>query len=340
MPSAPVRIPARVDGSGQGLVGGAALGERGAVVDGGTNERMAERDLRAEDKQPVRFRGISGAVIDAQAARRPPEQPGVLEALGSREQQQTLGVSRQGPNLPQEALLEPAAQGQGFGEDILAGELARGQFAPNLDQRQGVAPGFGHDAITDVVSQRPGGDDGQKLPGVGVGQTAEAQLGQAVEDRAAAARLTHGEQKSDPVRIKPAGDEGEDLSRLLIQPLGVVDDAQNRMLFRRMREQGQRGEPDQKTVRRVAGDQSERRSEGVTLRLRKIPKVRKERNEQLVEGGEAELDLRLDPHLPNDPEVRGCGGHVLEQSGLADAGLAPDDERLAHAAPNGSQQGV
>jgi hypothetical protein len=29
------------------------------------------------------------------------------------------------------------------------------------------------------------------------------------------------------------------------------------------------------------------------------------------------------------------GGHVPEQRGLADAGLAPDDERLAHAVPNG-----
>lgn len=186
-----------------------------------------------------------------------------------------------------------------------------------------------------MVSERSGRDGSEKPPGVGYRQAAQAQFGQAVEDGACAAGFTHGKQKSDPVRVKPAGDEGEDLGRLLVEPLSVVDDAQDELPFGRLREHGQRGQADQESVGRVAGEQPERRSQGVALRLRQALQVRQERNEQLVQGGEAELDLRLDPHLPDDPEVRGRGGHVPEQRGLADAGLAPDDERLAHAAPNG-----
>src|SRR5271165_215652 len=131
-------------------------------------------------------------------------------------------------------------------------------------------------------------------------------------------------------------DEGQDLGRLLIEPLGIVDDTQDRDFSSRMSEQGQGGEANQEAIGRSTGDQSERRTEGITLRFWKAPKIRQRRNQQLVEGRETELDLRLDPREPSDLEAGSARGNVFKQGGLADAGLTPDDKRSAHPPPNGT----
>ena len=54
-----------------------------------------------------------------------------------------------------------------------------------------------------------------------------------------------------------------------------------------------------------------------------------QRQTQLVQTSEGQLHLGLDARCPGDAASLGLVGQVVEQSGLADAGLATNDEDLA-----------
>jgi hypothetical protein len=59
-----------------------------------------------------------------------------------------------------------------------------------------------------------------------------------------------------------------------------------------------------------------------------------------VDGGETQGLLRLHRDGPDDLQVRGPLDGVVEQRGLADAGLAPEDQRTAHAGADAIEQRV
>ena len=83
------------------------------------------------------------------------------------------------------------------------------------------------------------------------------------------AGLARGEHDADRLRQQAAGDERERQRRRVIQPLRVVDDAQQRTLLGRLRDQAQHRQPDQEPIRRGAGAQAEDDLERVALRRRK-----------------------------------------------------------------------
>ena len=58
------------------------------------------------------------------------------------------------------------------------------------------------------------------------------------------------------------------------------------------------------------------------------------REQQLVQAREGELRLRLDPDSAQYPKAPGVVGRVLEQGGLADPRVAPQDQRPAVAVPD------
>ena len=58
-----------------------------------------------------------------------------------------------------------------------------------------------------------------------------------------------GADDRDPLGEEAAGDEPEDLLRRLVEPVRVVDDADERLLLGDLGEERQRGEPDQEPVR-------------------------------------------------------------------------------------------
>jgi hypothetical protein len=63
-------------------------------------------------------------------------------------------------------------------------------------------------------------------------------------------RIPHGEQHADGISTEAARDEGEHPGRFLVEPLGVVNHAQQRLRRGRAGQQGQRGVPgrDEKLV--------------------------------------------------------------------------------------------
>ena len=92
----------------------------------------------------------------------------------------------------------------------------------------------------------------QQRARVAVAEPVDPELGQPAEDVVAHARARR-EHERDPLGEEPARDETEDLRRRVVEPLRVVDDADERLLLGDLGEQRQRGEPHQEAVGRRAG---------------------------------------------------------------------------------------
>ena len=84
--------------------------------------------------------------------------------------------------------------------------------------------------------------------GISVGEPLDAQLGEALELRCRAG-LTNREEHDDGLRLQPACGDGEHLGRRLVEPLGVLDDAQERLLLGGVGQEAEDGETDEKAIR-------------------------------------------------------------------------------------------
>ena len=106
---------------------------------------------------------------------------------------------------------------------------------------------------------------------------------------------------------EPAGDERQDLRRRLIEPLGVVDDADERLLLGDVGEQRQRREPDQEAVWRGALAQPEHRRQRAALGRRQPLEVIEHGRTELMQPAVGQLHLRLDTHRSGEAHSRGRG---------------------------------
>jgi hypothetical protein len=122
--------------------------------------------------------------------------------------------------------------------------------------------------------------------------------------------------------------------------LGVVDQAQQRLLGPDLGQQAQRGEGDEEAVGSRTEGQAERDAEGGLLRLGKLREAAEQRRAELVQCRERQLHLGLDSGDAGDPEPRRLPSAVLQDGRLADAGLAANDEDRALASPDILQQPI
>ena len=102
------------------------------------------------------------------------------------------------------------------------------------------------------------------------------------------------EHDRDRLGEQPARDEPEHLRGGLVEPLEVVDDAQQRLLLGDLRQQAERGQADEEAVGRRAGREAERDPQRVLLRLRERVEAVEQRRAELMQPGERQLHLGLD----------------------------------------------
>ena len=81
-----------------------------------------------------------------------------------------------------------------------------------------------------------------------------------------AGRLAHGEHQPDRLRPQTARHERQRLRRRAVEPLRIVDDADQRPLLRRVGQQAQDRQADEEAIRGVALAQTERGAERLALR--------------------------------------------------------------------------
>ena len=147
--------------------------------------------------------------------------------------------------------------------------------------------------------------------------------GRSIEGSSVLDRRTHRDQQADAIGVKTTGHETQRVCALVVQPLRVIDDDQQRATGRRRGgEEREHCEADEEWVRRAVIADAERGVQGPGLRRRQGLEPVEERGEQLVQCGEPESHLRLDAHEAHDVEVRDRRRHGVHQARLPDPGLA------------------
>ena len=142
------------------------------------------------------------------------------------------------------------------------------------------------------------------------------------------------EDQPDRVGGQPPGHEPQRLRRRLVQPLLVVDQADQRSFPGHLREQAQHGQPDQEPVRRRPGGQAERDPQRILLRHRQVPGAAQHRRAQLMQAREGQLHLRLHARRARHPAPARLPGHIVQQHRLAHARVAAHHQRPALATPD------
>ena len=219
--------------------------------------------------------------------------------------------------------LTPAELAGGFG-------LPGAQPERQLQQRQRVAARLGDDQVADPRIQRPGQRLLQQRPRVVVLQPADFQLGQPGQVRA---RIAGCEDQPDRVGRQPPRREPQRLRRCVIQPLLVIDQADQRPLHIHLRQQALHGQPDQEPVWRRPGSQPERGPQRLPLRHWQLLGLVQHRRAQLMQTREGQLHLRLHASRARHPASSRPSGHVIQQHGLAYARVAVHHQGPALSGP-------
>ena len=214
------------------------------------------------------------------------------------------------------------------GEPEPARELRRRQPARQLDQRERVAAGLAEDPGLDALIERPRDRRVQEQPGLVGGQPFDDELRQALQDVRVDA-LAQREHQPHPLRQQPARHERQRLRGHPVEPLRVVDHAQQRLLLGGVGQQAQDRQPDEEAIRWRSGAEAERRAQRVALRARQLLETAEHRRAQRVQAGVGELHLGLDARRPGDPEPLRGRRQVPQQGALADPRLAAQDQHPA-----------
>ncbi len=271
---------------------------------------MPEAHLSADIQEPAPLRGLERRAGHAEARRRPPHQRRVADGLRRRHQEQPPRIVGQLVEPALEALLDPAGQRQQLRQAEPAGHLRRRQAARQLEQRERIAARLGDDPVPDAFVEPARDDRRQQRAGVVVAEPFQLQLGQP-DQLALVARVAHGEHDRHRLRQQASRDEPENLSRRGVEPLRVVDEAEQRPFLGDVGQQAERSQRDQEAGG-VAGLEAEGHSQGDLLRLGQRVEPPEHRSAEPVQPGERQLHLGLDARDLRDPEARGLAGAVAQ----------------------------
>ena len=225
-------------------------------------------------------------------------------------------------------MLDPPRHRRAAGQPEPARELGGRPATWQLKQRQRVAARLGHDPITYPLIERTGEHCPKQLLRITVVEPAHGELRQALK-MPLAARLAHSEDQPDRLRTETARDEGQRLRGSRVEPLRVVHDADERSLFRNVRQQTQHRQADEEPIRRLAVAQTERSAKRTALRAGKALQAIQERCAQLLQPRVRELHLRLDADRPGNAAPGRMLHQILQQRALADPGLPAQHQRPA-----------
>jgi hypothetical protein len=210
-----------------------AVAGRGRPIHRRPHQRMAKAHAAAHLDQPRRLRRAGGRGTDPQPRQGAPQQRGVAGRLGGRRQQQPLRVTRERTDPPVVALLDAARQRPRIRKPEAACQLCRHEIPRKLEQRERVATRLGDDPLPHLLVEPSLDRRGEQLPGVAVAQPPDRKLRQ-VRQLRGVARLADGEHDRDRLGEQASRGEAQGLRRLAIQPLRIVDQADERLLLRRL----------------------------------------------------------------------------------------------------------
>ena len=137
-------------------------------------------------------------------------------------------------------------------------------------------------------------------------QALELERGQERVRRRGRLAGAHREQRRDRVGEQPADGEQDRGQRRLVDPVGVVDRHQQRLLLRVGRQQAERRRADQEAVALDAGREPERAAQRGGLRRRDVGEPVERRPQQREQAGERDLRLGLHAARPQHAHALGA----------------------------------
>ena len=319
MPCAAIRIAVPIRRLCQCQVRRSPLPLVSGPVHGRARQRVAERHALPHRQQLVRC--VDRGERDSEPITCALQEQRVTHRLGRGEQQQPSRVLRKRPQAPGIAVLDPLREITSDRHPEPAGQL-RGRKSPGqLDQGERVAMRLRENPVADLLVQREAHRRAQQRAGVAVHESAHLEVRHV---RKLVAGDASGEHEPDRLSQQPASDERERQRRASIEPLRVVDDAQQGASLGRFAYEAEDGEADQEPIRRGSRGQAEDDSERVPLWTGQPLEALDQRSAQLVQAREGQLHLRLDPHCAGDGQVRRRLDQVPQQRRLSDPRLAPE----------------
>ena len=303
------------------------------------DERVPEPDARIDLEQSLCRGGRCRLDPDAELLGCAPHERRVADGLGRGREQEPPGLRWEGLEPPPEALLDAARHRHGLGHPVAAGELCGRHRARQLQQRERVAARLGDDAAPHPLIEVDVGRGLEQRARIGIGQAPHRHVRQS-RKLALVADLADREDHGDRLGLQTARDERQRLRRRTVEPLRVVDDAQQRPVPRRLGAQAEHCEADEESIGWVAGAEAEGGAQRFALGAGQRIKVVQQRRAELLQPGVGELHLGLGARRSDDV-APGCLVHqILQQRGLADPGFPAQHEHRAPARTQVSQQPI
>jgi hypothetical protein len=143
--------------------------------------------------------------------------------------------------------------------------------------------GVRHDAVHDRRVERCMQPGLEQLVGIGVGEAADGELGQPPEP-GRIGTVARGEHHPDRLCEEATGDEGQGPGRGTVEPVRVIDEADEGALLSHLGQHAEHRQADEEAVRWVAGGQPERLLQRVALRRREVFESIEQRGAHHVEA--------------------------------------------------------
>lgn len=325
---------------GEGGMHAPPFGGRHRIVDRRSNQRMSKRNWRPHHDELLCFRFQHCLLIEAEGPGGAPQYDRIRGRFRRGQAQEGLRCDGKVIHLAQEVVLKPLTDRQRLADGRRAVQPVADGFECQLENRQRVSLRLMQQALRVGIAEPIGMDAGEQGSRIICVQPPEPDFRDAGKIHRALRRLAKREEHGQAFRVQAAGDEGECLSGLEVEPLCVVDDAEQRLLLGGACKQREGGEGDLKPLRCWAHSKAEGHAQRIALWRGKPINARQEWNDQLVEAGKADVGFGLDAKSPGDSEITGCVDGVIKECGLSDSGLAADDQRTTRATANGFQEGV
>ena len=138
--------------------------------------------------------------------------------------------------------------------------------------------------------------------------------------------VPHREEHHHAVGLQPARGEQQRIGGGCVEPVCVVDDDEHRLELRGLGQHRQGRDRHEERVDPAHVATAECGAERVGLRGGDPLDQREHGPQETVEGGEGERGLGLQSPGPQDQHPARGSGHVVEQRGLADAGIAMEHQ--------------
>jgi hypothetical protein len=144
-------------------------------------------------------------------------------------------------------------------------------------------------------------------------EAVQAQLRECSRLEAATFAIARCKQDRDALCLEAPRHEQQRVTRGLVEPLGIVDQAQQRALLGSLGEKAEYGHRHEEAMLGARSLQSERPAERAPLGVRQRLDAREDRAQELMKRGERQLRLRLDAVACEHAHVAGPLESQVEQ---------------------------